>query len=120
MCRTPFYVLLVIVLSANFSAADENKDRTITTSGEAVVYVKPDEVVFQFGVETRDQSLDKAESLNDETAAKLVAAVKKLGRSSASKTGKSRPHSSTFKFCIPKIATCPLVVMQCIVHTQFA
>jgi uncharacterized protein len=71
--------VLVLVCSANFCAAEETKERSISTSGEAVVYVQPDEVVLQFGVETRDQSLDKAESLNNEAATKLVAAVKQLG-----------------------------------------
>jgi uncharacterized protein len=79
MRQTFFYALLVIALAANYSVADEDKDRTITTAGEAVVYAEPDEVVFQFGVETRDQSLDQAESRNEQAAAKLVGAIKKLG-----------------------------------------
>jgi uncharacterized protein YggE len=72
---------LVLALSfvASHCIAEEAQPRTVSAGGEALVYVQPDEVVFQFGVETRDPSLDKAESLNDETAAKLLAAVKKLG-----------------------------------------
>jgi len=71
--------VLAVWLASAVSLAEEKNQPTINTAGEAVVYVEPDEVVFQFGVETRDQSLDKAESLNDDAAAKLITAVKKLG-----------------------------------------
>jgi uncharacterized protein YggE len=79
MRRAAFLVALASLVAVNTLRADEGKERMITTSGESVVYVEPDEVVLDFAVETRDQSLDKAESLNNEAAAKLVAAVKKLG-----------------------------------------
>jgi uncharacterized protein YggE len=72
-------VAYACVFAVTSVRADESKDRTITTSGESVVYVEPDEVILDFAVETRDQSLEKAESLNNDAAAKLVAAVKKLG-----------------------------------------
>jgi uncharacterized protein len=70
---------LTVLLAADCAVAKEAKERTITTSGDSIVYVEPDEVILNFGVETRDQNLDKAESLNDEAASRLVAAVKKLG-----------------------------------------
>jgi uncharacterized protein YggE len=79
MRRPAFLVVLASLFAINTLRADEGKERMITTSGESVVYVEPDEVNLDFAVETRDQSLDKAESLNNEAAAKLVAAVKKLG-----------------------------------------
>jgi uncharacterized protein len=53
--------------------------RTISTSGEAVVYAVPDEVVVNFGVETAQPELEKAKSLNDQAAAKLVKALKAMG-----------------------------------------
>jgi len=79
MRRTAYALGSICLLMINSALADESKERTITTSGESVVYVEPDEVILDFAVETRDQSLDKAQSLNNEAAAKLVAAVKKLG-----------------------------------------
>jgi uncharacterized protein len=75
----PVYVTGVILLITSTSLADEEKLRTINTSGESIVYVEPDEVIVQFAVETRDHSLEKAETQNDEIAAKLVATVKTLG-----------------------------------------
>jgi uncharacterized protein len=53
--------------------------RTISTSGEATVYVVPDEVVVNFGVQTFDAGLDKSKSDNDEQSAKLLKAIKALG-----------------------------------------
>lgn len=52
--------------------------RTISTSGEAVIYVVPDEVVVGLGIETFDKDLDKAKSANDERATKLLAAIREL------------------------------------------
>src|SRR5437899_360059 len=59
-------------------AADEAA-RTISTSGESVVYVTPDELIVNFGVETIHPSLDEAKTQNDRAGAKLVAAIKKMG-----------------------------------------
>jgi uncharacterized protein YggE len=53
--------------------------RTITTTGEAVVYVVPDEIVVNFGVETFDAQLSKAKSANDEASKKLLDAMRKIG-----------------------------------------
>ena len=72
MRRTVYTLGSICLLIVNSALADEPKERTITTSGESVVYVQPDEVILDFAVETRDQSLDKAESLNNEAAAKTV------------------------------------------------
>jgi hypothetical protein len=52
--------------------------RTITSSGEAVVYVVPDEAVVSFGVETFDADLDKSKSKNDEASSRLIKAIKAL------------------------------------------
>ncbi len=70
---------VILLNTVHLSWADENLRRTITTSGEAVIYVQPDEVIFNFGIETRDANLDKALSANDEAAGKLISAIKKLG-----------------------------------------
>ncbi|HEY2882213.1 MAG TPA: SIMPL domain-containing protein [Pirellulales bacterium] len=82
MRLNPVYVAVAILLTTAVALADDSKEakeRTISTSGESIVYVEPDEVMFQFGIETRDQVLEKAEVQNDELGTKLLAAVKKLG-----------------------------------------
>ncbi len=69
-------MLVALAAGAEEKAADV---RSISTSGDAVVYVAPDEVVVNFGVETADPGLEKAKMLNDAAAAKLVSAIKTLG-----------------------------------------
>jgi len=69
---------LMLILSAFIARADEAPP-SISTNGESIVYVTPDEVIVSFGIETFDADLDKAKALNDERAAKLVQAVKSLG-----------------------------------------
>ncbi len=59
--------------------AADPQPRTISTSGTAIVYVTPDQVVVTFGIETFDADMDKATSANNSAAAKLVAAIKGLG-----------------------------------------
>jgi hypothetical protein len=49
------------------------------TTGEAVVLVKPDEVLINLGVETANADLEKAKRMNDDAAAKLLKAIKSLG-----------------------------------------
>jgi uncharacterized protein YggE len=60
-------------------AEEQSPKPSVTTNGEATVYVKPDEVVVSFGVETFDPSLDKAKQQNDAASARLVKAVKEVG-----------------------------------------
>ena len=76
-CRLLGVVLLAFTGPA--LADDDESPRTITTSGEALIYVQPDEVIFNFGIEVRGTDLSKAAAANEEIAGKLVAAVKKLG-----------------------------------------
>lgn len=68
-----------IVLAATVPARAEDPPRTITTSGDAVVYVVPDEVILSLGVETFAAKLDDAKRQNDERSATLVQAVKAGG-----------------------------------------
>ena len=73
-------VLWMALASMAASAQEKTPDvRTISTSGEAVVYAAPDEVVVNFGVETAQMELEKAKSQNDQAAARLVKAIKELG-----------------------------------------
>src|SRR4051794_6288889 len=72
---------LVFSLAAILPArADEQFQKaSVSTTGEAIIFVKPDEVVLTFGVETFDQSLEKAKQQNDAASAKIVKAAKDVG-----------------------------------------
>lgn len=70
---------LVACLTAPALAADSTPPRTISTTGEAVVNVVPDEVVIGLGVETFAPRLEDAKKANDERAAKLVGVIKVAG-----------------------------------------
>ena len=60
-------------------AAQEPLPRTVSTTGDAVVNVVPDEVVLGLGVETFAAKLEEAKKLNDERATKLVKVIKDAG-----------------------------------------
>jgi len=53
--------------------------RTITSTGESVVYVVPDEAVVSFGIETFNTDLDKSKDENDMASARLIKSIKALG-----------------------------------------
>src|SRR5260221_12299843 len=81
MRRYILFIALSIILCHFARAQDAGAAanlRTISTSGEAIVYVVPDEVVVGAGVETFSQNLDKAKSDNDEASTRLVKAIKAL------------------------------------------
>jgi len=75
---TPLLLLTSMALPALAQPMVREEPRTISSTGEAVVFVVPDEVVINFGVETFDANLDKSKSSNDKFAAALVQAVKDL------------------------------------------
>ena len=78
--RTALLAVLVLTcLPSRTPAADTPMPRTISTTGEAVVNVVPDEVVLGLGVETFAAKLEEAKRLNDERASKLVAVIKAAG-----------------------------------------
>jgi uncharacterized protein YggE len=79
MRRTCLLLGLVLLTFTCPVLADDDSPRTITTSGEAIIYVQPDEVIFNFGIDVRGSDLSKAASVNEEIAGKLIVAVKKLG-----------------------------------------
>jgi uncharacterized protein YggE len=60
-------------------AAQEPTPRTVSTTGESSVYVTPDEVIINVGVETFNASLDAAKQDNDERSKTLLAAIKDVG-----------------------------------------
>jgi uncharacterized protein len=52
--------------------------RTIFTSGEAMINVVPDEVILQLGVETYAPTLPGAKTANEQSASRLLAAIKNM------------------------------------------
>src|SRR5439155_22246201 len=73
-------VLFVSILGiCPVSRAAEEPPRTISTTGESTVYVRPDEVVVNFGVETFNKVLSESKSANDAASKKLLAAIKDVG-----------------------------------------
>ncbi len=73
------FVILLFCVFASVARAAEELPRTISTSGEAVIFVVPDEVIVNVGVETANADLDKARTANDAASAKLVKAITALG-----------------------------------------
>lgn len=71
--------VLALPLIGALTAAAEEAPRTISTTGEATVYVVPDQVLVNFGVESFDADLGAARARNDEASRRLVNAIRKLG-----------------------------------------
>jgi uncharacterized protein YggE len=59
--------------------AQSQEMRSISASGEAVVYVTPDEVIVHIGVETFAEDLPASKARNDSLSRSLVAAIRALG-----------------------------------------
>ena len=80
--KTLFPVTLFVVLTAStlaaqqFPSVDQPK---ITVTGEALVYAKPDKVILNFGIETRDTQLLAAKQKNADIWKKAAAALKEGG-----------------------------------------
>jgi uncharacterized protein YggE len=73
-------LLLLVSLPAGVCWGEQTPPpRTVATAGESIVYVTPDEVIVQFGVETFGEALDKAKGDNDAQSARLVKAIAALG-----------------------------------------
>ena len=70
--------LPMLVFASGIARADEG-GRTISTSGEALIQVVPDEVQVGFGVEKFSKSLDTARKENEEASGRLVEALKDCG-----------------------------------------
>ena len=70
---------IVMVVCSISLGAQEAPRRNISTTGEAVVHVVPDEVVVGLGVETFAAKLEEAKKLNDERATRLVKTIKAAG-----------------------------------------
>lgn len=84
MHNTSRYVVLpllclALLVPCSASRAEQSPPRTISASGEATVYVRPDEVVVHVGIETFNAGLDEAKSANDAASKKLLAAIRDAG-----------------------------------------
>lgn len=78
MREMPLAVMIVGCLACALPARAQT-ERTITTTGEASVYVVPDRVVVNVGIETFAADLDAATASNEAAGKKLVQAVLGLG-----------------------------------------
>ena len=75
----PGTVLLFLLIACAAPAAGEPPARSVSTSGEATVYVVPDEVVLSLGVDVFDERLEQAKAANDAASAKLLQTIKAAG-----------------------------------------
>lgn len=73
-----FAVVSALLLTCTVAAA-EAPPRVISTTGDAVVHVVPDEVVVGLGVETFAAKLEEAKKANDDRATRLVKTIKAAG-----------------------------------------
>jgi uncharacterized protein len=71
--------MLLLSACAGSSLQEHAAPRLITTTGEAEILVVPDEVVLTLGVETSNKELSLAKQVNDESVAKVLAAVQVRG-----------------------------------------
>lgn len=79
LTRYALLSLLALFVPPLVASGEDSPPRSISTSGESVVYVKPDEVHVTFGIETFDADLDKTRALNDAASSRLIKAIKGVG-----------------------------------------
>jgi uncharacterized protein YggE len=74
-------LMLAIVTAVPLLARADQPDnrRTVSTTGDSAVYVTPDEVVINVGVETFNGSLDKSKEENDQRSKGVLQAIKDAG-----------------------------------------
>lgn len=78
-----YLVLFMAVMVTSFVWAQETKisddSAKIKVNGEAIVNVKPDKVVINFGIEAFDDDLDDAKSKNNKILKKALEMMKEIG-----------------------------------------
>ena len=77
--RVATLIVLSVLQSCAVVVAADTPPRTVSTSGEAVVQVVPDEVVVSLGIETFAPKLEDAKKANDERGSRLVQTIKAAG-----------------------------------------
>ncbi len=75
----PFLTAGIMLTFTALRAQNLSDNRSITVTGEATVYVVPDEVQVKMGVESRNFDLGVARKKNEETIAKALGYIKSLG-----------------------------------------
>ena len=74
------YFALCLIFCCSVSSAQIFRDKpTVEVNGDAEVKVVPDRVTIQFGVETRNQSLEGAAAATDAAVKRVMAAFHSLG-----------------------------------------
>ncbi len=71
--------LPVLTLTILFLTSPAFAQGTINVSGQALIYVVPDEVIVGLGIETFDASLAQSKTKNDAETATLLRAIQGLG-----------------------------------------
>jgi uncharacterized protein YggE len=69
---------LILALSCLLFAGTASAQGTISVSGEALLYVVPDEIIIGLGIETFDASLARATTQNDTETRRLLDALQRL------------------------------------------
>jgi len=77
--RSILLAALGILSLVSFASAAENTLPSVSTTGDATVYVVPDEIVVNLAVQSYDANLDSAKRSNEATSSNLVAAILKMG-----------------------------------------
>ncbi|HVT91077.1 MAG TPA: SIMPL domain-containing protein [Tepidisphaeraceae bacterium] len=78
MNRALFAICSIVFLMMSSISSAQVSNRSISVSGDAVVWAVPDEVIVNVGIETFDGNLDAAKSKNDVAMQRLLAAIKEL------------------------------------------
>jgi uncharacterized protein YggE len=76
--RRIFLALLTVMCVCGSTAAQVDRS-LITVSGQAEVFVAPDEAVVRFSVDTLDKNLAAAKAANDERIRKVIATARSVG-----------------------------------------
>jgi len=79
MKRNLAFTLIAALISASAFAQAPAQAPQISVNGEATVYVQPDKILINLGVETWDMDVVVAKTKNNETVGKAIAAIKALG-----------------------------------------
>ena len=74
-----WFVAALVVISPFSVRADEVQPRTITTTGEGVVFVVPDEAILNIGIDNMNKDLDQAKAANEQASRRLVEAIRAMG-----------------------------------------
>lgn len=73
------FLMIILILGINSTAAAEERISTISVNGEGVVEVAPDRATISVGVVTRDKNAAKVQNDNSRIASEIIKAVAALG-----------------------------------------